>query len=74
MICEIIMGSSDDKIQKLTKDILGAYKQEVEVLEGLQMKMFLDKLQNFGLSDSLNLKLLNANFRKWLEKALELKD
>jgi len=68
------MGSSDDKIQKLTKDILGAYKQEVEVLEGLQMKMFLDKLQNFGLSDSLNLKLLNANFRKWLEKALELKD
>lgn len=74
VICEIIMGGSSDETQKLTKDILGTYEQEVEVLEGLQMKMFLDNLQNFGLSDSLNLKLLNANFRKWLEKVLELKD
>lgn len=73
MICETIMSGSSDETQKITKDILNMYEREIEVLEGLQMKMFLDNLQKYWLPESLNLKLLNADIRKWLEKALKHK-
>lgn len=74
MICETIMGGNSEETQKITKDMLDMYEKEVEVLEGLQMKMFLDNLQQYWLPESLNLKLLNANVRKWLERAVGLKD
>jgi hypothetical protein len=74
LICEVVMGKSSDETQEITKDILDMYEQEIEVLEGIQMKMFLDNLQKFCVSESLNLKLLNANIRNWLGKALDLKD
>ncbi|RJR29222.1 hypothetical protein C4564_02690 [Candidatus Microgenomates bacterium] len=71
---EIVLGTVNEETVKLTKDILGMYEKEVEILEGLQMKIFLDNLKKYHLSDSLNLKMLNANFRIWLEKALDQRD
>lgn len=71
-VCEIVMGRSNEETQKITKEILDMYKHEVEVLEGVQMKMFLDNLQKFCVNESLNLKLLNADIRSWLGKALDL--
>lgn len=74
LICETVMGKSTDEVTKTTKDIVDMYGQEIEVLRGLQMKMFLDNLKNYYLSESLNLKLLNADFHFWLEEALKQKD
>lgn len=71
---EIVLGTVNEETVKLTKDILGMYEKEIKILEGLQMKMFLDNLKKYHLSDSLNLKMLNANFRIWLEKALDQKN
>jgi hypothetical protein len=74
LICEVVMGKSTDEVMKMTKDIIDMYGQEIEVLRGLQMKMFLDNLKKYYLSESLNLKLLNADFHSWLEEALKRKD
>lgn len=74
MITEVVLGTVNEETMKLTKDIVSMYEKEAEILEGLQMKMFLDNLKKYQLSDSLNLKMLNANFRLWMEKALEQKD
>jgi hypothetical protein len=71
---EVILGTVDKETLKITKDIIDMYLKEVEILEGLQMKMFLDNLKKYHFSDSLNLKMLNVNFRIWLGKALEQKD
>lgn len=71
---EVVLGTVNEETLKITKDIIGMYLKEVEILEGLQMKMFLDNLKKYYFSDSLNLKMLNANFRIWLGKALEQKD
>lgn len=70
----VILGTVNEETLKITKDIIDMYPKEVEILEGLQMKMFLDNLKKYHFSDSLNLKMLNANFRIWLGKALEQKD
>lgn len=74
MISEFVLGSSGKEPLELTKYIIDMYEQAITVLEGLQMKMFLDNLQKYYVSDSLNLKLLNANFRVWFEKALNYKN
>jgi len=74
MITEVVLGTVNEETMKLTKDIVSMYEKEAEILEGLQMKMFLDNLKKYHLSDSLNLKMLNANFRVWMEKALNQKD
>lgn len=70
---ELVLGKSTKETLKIAKDIIDMYEQETKVLEGLQMKMFLDNLQEYGVSGSLNLKLLNADFRAWFEKALNQK-
>ncbi len=73
LISKVVMGKSTKKRREAVKVIVDMYDQEVKVLESLQMKMFLDNLQEYGMSDSLNLKLLNADFRVWLEKELKHK-
>ena len=74
LICDVVLGKSNEETQGITKEILDMYEHEIEVLEGVQMKMFLDNLQKFCVSESLNLKLLNADIHNWLGKALGLKD
>ncbi|OGM25739.1 hypothetical protein A3D00_03350 [Candidatus Woesebacteria bacterium RIFCSPHIGHO2_02_FULL_38_9] len=74
IISEFVLGSDNQEPLELTKYIIDMYAREIEVLEGLQMKMFLDNMKTYRLSDSLNLKMLNANFRTWLGKTLELKN
>jgi hypothetical protein len=74
LISEITMGKSTKECLDLTQYIIDMYPKEIEVLEGLQMKMFLDNLKNYGVSDYLNLKLLNTDFRQWFKKALEYKE
>ena len=61
------------EMRETLKEMTDTYEQEIKVLEGLQMKMFIDNLEKYEVSDSLNLKLLNADFRAWLEKALNEK-
>lgn len=74
MTTEVVLGVVNKETLKLTKNIIDMYQKEAEILEGFQMKMFLDNLKKYHLSDSMNLKMLNANFRVWMEKALDLKD
>lgn len=74
MTTEVVLGVVNKETLKITKDIIDMYQKEAEILEGFQMKMFLDNLKKYHLSDSMNLKMLNANFRAWMEKALDLKD
>ena len=73
IISELVFGKSTEKL-KITKGIIAMYGKEVKVLESLQMKMFLNNLKKYRLSDSLNLKLLNADFRIWLKKILNCKN
>lgn len=73
LINEILAGKDTKEMRETLKEITDRYEQEIKILEGLQMKMFLDNLQEYGVSDSLNLKLLNADFRTWLQKALNQK-
>src|SRR5581483_8724227 len=63
VITRIVLGTISDDSVKLTKEIKENYQKEIEILEGLQMKMFLENLKKYHCSDSLNLKMLNANFR-----------
>lgn len=74
MISKFVLGKSTGEPLSIIKEIIAVYKQEAEILEGIQMKMFLDNLKQYGLSDSLNLKLLNADFRIWLKEALNYKN
>lgn len=74
LISEITMGKSTKECLDLTQYIIDMYPKEIEILEGLQMKMFLDNLKNYGVSDYLNLKLLNTDFRKWFKRALDYKE
>jgi len=71
---EVVLGVVNKETLKITKDIIDMYQKEAEILKGFQMKMFLDNLKKYHLSDSMNLKMLNADFRIWMEKALDLKD
>ena len=73
-ISEKVLGKSTKEPSQITKDIIGMYEKEIKVLEGLQMKMFLDNLRKYWVPDFLNLKLLNADFRIWFERALDQKD
>lgn len=73
-ISKLILGKSAKKHQGMIKKIVDMYSLEIEILEGLQMKMFLDNLKLYGLSDSLNLQLLDADFRVWFKKALNYKN
>lgn len=70
-ITKIVLGTVNEETLKLTKGISEMYKKEAEILEGLQIKMFLENLKKYHLSDSLNLKLLNENFKVWMKKALK---
>ena len=70
LINELLLGRDTKKLQEALKEFIDMFEQEIKVLEALQMKMFLNNLQEYGMSDSLNLKLLNADFQTWLEKAL----
>lgn len=74
MTTEVILGTTKQEALELTEDILSTYEREVEILEGLQMKMFLDNLKKYHCPDSLNLKMLNADFQIWLKNALDLED
>jgi len=73
LICEFVIGKATEEIMKITKDIIDMYGQQIDVLKGLQMKMFLDNVEKYHLPDSFNLKLINADFRSWLEKTLKNK-
>ncbi len=73
LINELLLGRNTKELEEAVKEFTDMYDQEIKVLEGLQMKMFLDNLQEYGVSDSLNLKLLNTDFRAWLERALNQK-
>jgi len=73
-INEILLGKSTKELEESLKTITDMYRQEIRVLEGFQMKMFIDNIKKFQMSDSMNLRLLNSNFRKWFIKAMELKD
>jgi len=70
-INEILLGKSTKELEEYLTSIIDMYKQEVGVLEGLQMKMFLENIKKFRVSDSLNLMLLNAKFRDWLVVEIE---
>jgi len=70
LINEILAGKDTKEMRETLKEMTDTYEQEIKVLEGLQMKMFIDNLEKYEVSDFLNLKLLNADFRAWLEKAL----
>ena len=72
LINELLIGRDTKELQETLKEFIDMFEQEIKVLEGLQMKMFIDNLQEYGVSYSLNLKLLNADFLVWLEKALNL--
>lgn len=74
LICEFVIGKATEEIMKITKDIIDMYGQQIDVLKGLQMKMFLDNVEKYHLPDSFNLKLINADFRSWLEKTLKNKN
>jgi len=74
MITDITMGKSTKECLDLTQYVIDMYPNEIEILEGLQMKMFLDNIKNYGVSDYLNLKLLNTDFRKWFNKELNYKE
>lgn len=74
LISEVTMGKSTKECLELTQYIIDMYPKEIEILEGLQMKMFLDNLKNYGVPGFLNLILLNTDFRKWFKKALNYKE
>lgn len=71
MINEILLGKNTVELEEYLQTIVDMYKQEIQILEGLQMKMFLENIKNYQTSDSLNLMLLNANFRGWLLAEIE---
>lgn len=73
-INEIILGKSTKELEENLKTIIDLYKQEIRVLEGLMMKMFLENLKNYHVSDSVNLMLINTDFRNWIVKAMETRD
>ena len=70
LINELLFGEDTREMQEAVKEITDMYGQEIKILLALQMKMFLDNLREYGLPDSLNLKLLNADFRIWFKNAL----
>jgi hypothetical protein len=74
LINQIILGRNSKELEENLKTIIEMYKQEIVVLEGLQMKMFIQNLHKFHLCDSMNLRLLNVDFRNWFMKAMEIKD
>ncbi len=65
-INEILLGRSTEELEENLQTIIDMYEQEIVVLEGLQMKMFLDNIKKYQVSNPLNLMLVNANFRSWL--------
>ena len=73
-ITETILGKSTKELLQATKEMIDMYKNEVEILEGLQMKIFLDNLKKYKVSDSINLKLLNADIKAWFKRALDQED
>jgi hypothetical protein len=73
-INEILLGKSTKELEENLKTITDMYEQEIKVLEGFQMKMFIDNIKTYQMSDSMNLRLLNSDFRKWFVKAMGLKD
>lgn len=73
-ISEIAFGGSDKKRMKLLEDMLELYQKEIEIFESFQMKMFLKNLEKYHVSNSVNLKLLNEQFREWFSNAILVKD
>ena len=72
LINELLIGRDTKELQEALKEFTDTFEQEIKVLEGLQMRMYIDNIEKYGVSDSLNLKLLNADFQAWVEKALNL--
>ena len=70
-INEIILGYTSKDLEEALEHFIDMYQHEIQILQGFQMKMFLENLKQFRVSDSLNLMLLNADFRKWLTKVME---
>lgn len=70
-INELLLGKSTKELEESLETIVDMYEKEIYILEGLQMNMFLENINKYRASDSLNLMLLNANFRKWFIKAME---
>jgi len=73
-INELLLGKNTKKLEESLKTISDMYEQEIRVLEGFQMKMFIDNIKKYQMSDSMNLRLLNADFRKWFIKVMKPKD
>ena len=70
-INKILLGKSSKELEENLTSIIDMYKQEIRVIEGLQMKMFLENIKKYRVPDSLNLIILNANFRDWLVAEIE---
>ena len=70
-INELLLGKSTKELEESLETIIDMYKKEIYILEGLQMNMFLENIKKYRASDSLNLMLLNTNFRKWFIRAME---
>jgi len=73
-INELLLGKNTKGLEENLKTITDMYEQEIRVLEGFQMKMFINNIKKYQMSDSMNLRLLNSEFRKGFIKAMELKD
>ena len=73
-INEGLLGKNTKDLEDNLGSIVKMYEKEIKILEGLQMNMFLENLKKYHLSDSLNLQLLNTNFREWFVKIMEPQD
>jgi|SaaInlStandDraft_6_1057023.scaffolds.fasta_scaffold85062_2 hypothetical protein len=73
-INEVLLGKNTKDLEDNLGSIVKMYEKEIKILEGLQMNMFLENLKKYHLSDSLNLQLLNTNFREWFVKIMEPQD
>lgn len=73
-INELLLGKNTKELEESLKTITDMYEQEIRVLEGFQMKMFINNIKKYQMTDSMNLRLLNADFRKWFIKVMEPKD